>query len=461
MTTASWRYMSSPSPILDAELDISRQDEAVSCPVSCLVVTYLLLAPMLLFAVHGGFSFEHASWNSDLGAVGGKVAVVDTSAESLQERIQSWTALCLCVGAMLPYLRRIGGVGQQMPLMLLLPLYAIASACWSQDPILSLRSGLSLLVDTLFAFYLAARFSHRQQMDLIMVTGACVAALSIALALFWPQFGVDHQLHEGAWQGLFTQKNVCAESMLFLLTPAFAFTSRGRYGQVLRAAYVVLCLLVILMTQSRTGWAMTLCYLGFIGTLRALGSFARKDLLPIVGIAFAAFASAITVMIQYPLILLSLLSRSDSLSGRAQIWGAVTASILRQPIGGYGFDAFWSLLHDEASRVFAATGWVVTSAHNGFLNVTLELGLVGFVLVAATFVQAFRHASAAFHPRRSAYVDWCTGIVFLTLVYNLDERTLMATQYLPWILYVVACTGLANAARSREQSWIAVVEDMS
>ena len=61
-------------------------------------------------------------------------------------------------------------------------------------------------------------------------------------------------------------------------------------------------------------------------------------------------------------------------------------------------------------------------------------------------VQACRHANAAFYPGHSAYVDWCIGIVFLTVVYNLDERTLMATQYLPWILYIVACAGLRKAA---------------
>jgi exopolysaccharide production protein ExoQ len=108
------------------------------------------------------------------------------------------------------------------------------------------------------------------------------------------------------------------------------------------------------------------------------------------------------------------------------------------------------MLTGEATRVFSATGWVVTSAHNGFLNVALELGLVGLALVVLTFVQAGRHAMAAFRPGHSGYVDWCIGIVFLTTVYNLDERTLMAPQCLPWILYIVACVGLRRAAYDDE-----------
>ena len=60
------------------------------------------------------------------------------------------------------------------------------------------------------------------------------------------------------------------------------------------------------------------------------------------------------------------------------------------------------------------------------------------------FIQAFR------------YVDWCIGIVFLTVVYNLDERTLMATEYLPWILYIVACPGLRAAAYRTEPGAMAL-----
>ena len=108
------------------------------------------------------------------------------------------------------------------------------------------------------------------------------------------------------------------------------------------------------------------------------------------------------------------------------------------------------MLNGEATRVFSATGWVVTSAHSGFLNVALELGLVGLALVLFTLVQACRHAMAAFRPGHSGYIDWCIGIVFLTVLYNLDERTLMAPQYLPWILYIVACVGLRKAAYGDE-----------
>jgi O-antigen ligase len=415
-------------------------------PITRLAVTYVLLLPLTIFAVHGGFSFEHAAWNSGLGAVGGKLAAVSSDSETLRDRVQAWIGLAICLGVMIPQYRRIADLSQRMLLTMSLPLYAVLSALWSQDPALSLRSGLSLLITTLFALYLANCFTPRQQMQLAIFTGACVAVSSIALVILLPQFGIDHGLHEGAWQGLFTQKNVCAEATLFMLTPALALQVEGRYGQLLRALYIAVCLSIILMTQSRSGWAITSMYLVFVATLRILGRFGRKDLLPLAGSLFAAAAAVALVVIQYPSLFLSLISRSASLSGRAQIWKAASASILRHPVLGYGFDAFWSRMQGEASRVFAAAGWMVTGAHNGFLNVGLELGFVGLALVAAVLVQAFRRAGDSFHPGHAGYVDWCIGIVFLTVIYNLDERTIMATQYLPWILFTVACAGLEKGS---------------
>jgi exopolysaccharide production protein ExoQ len=426
--------------------------QAVYLPVTDLLVSYVLLIPLLVFAVHGGFSFEHPEWNSGFGALGGNFAVASTSDETLQERVQAQIALGLCVLAMLPHYRRIVDVSRNMPLILSLPLYAILSALWSQDGALSLRSGISLLISTFFAFYLASRFSPTQQVHLLLMAGTCVAVMSIVVVVCWPRFGLDHQLHEGAWQGLFTQKNTCAELTLFFLTPALAITGRGRYGQILRALYITMCLVIISMTKSRTGWVITAVYLGFVGGLKILGIFERKSLLPLAALLFALVGLTTVFALRSPALILKVISRSGDLSGRAQIWQAVMESIGKHPIGGYGFDAFWSLLQGEASSIFAATGWVVTGAHSGFLNVGLELGMVGLFLVAATFVQAFRNAQLAFRPgRRSSYVDWCIGIVFLTLIYNFDERTLMATQYLPWILYMVACVGLAQSAQNGRQ----------
>ena len=135
------------------------------------------------------------------------------------------------------------------------------------------------------------------------------------------------------------------------------------------------------------------------------------------------------------------------MSGRSQIWSAAFESILKHPLLGYGYAAFWSVLNGEMSNIVVATGWVVTGAHNGFLNVWIELGAVGLALVIATFVKAGKDALTCFKSNRSKSIDWYIGILFLTIVYNMDERTLVAQQNLTWMLFIIACVGLSEAAR--------------
>jgi exopolysaccharide production protein ExoQ len=415
-------------------------------PVTRLAVTYFLLLPLMLFAAHGGFSFEHSTWNTDLWASGGKIAMPVSSNDALRDRVQTSVGLGICLLAMASSLRAITAVAQRMPLFVLQAALAISSTLWSQNAGMSLHSGISLLVTTYFAFYLTKYFSERQQLELFILVGGVMAIATLTMVLCWPGAGIDHQAHEGAWQGLYTQKNACASATLFLLTPALALSVRASLGQFLRIIYVTLCLGIIFMTRSRTGWAITASYLVFVAGLRLLGRFRAKDKLPLAVLSIAFVTGAAALLISLSAVLLASMGRSEELSGRIQIWQAILESISRQPWLGYGFDAFWSTLSGEATQVFAATGWVVTSAHSGYLNVALELGLVGFALVMLTLLQAWRHAAVALRPGRSPYFDWCLGIIFLTTIYNLDERTVMAPQSLPWIFFIVACVGLRSAA---------------
>lgn len=417
-----------------------------------LMEPYLLIPPLIVFAVHGGFSFEHSSWNNGLGAVSHGIGSASTQGEVFLGRVQSWIALFLCLLVMLFHSRGILQECMSAPIVLVLNFYAFASAWWSQDASASLRSSGFLLFSTLFALFLAERFSPDEQMQLLMKTGWCVFILSIALVFVAPQYALDHQLHEGAWQGIFTQKNVCAQSVLFLTTPAFSLPFVRPGERALRVGYLFCALLIITMTQSRTAWATTVVYIGFIAGLRFIGRFERRQMIPIAGLALLLIAFGGLLSLQFVPALIEASGRSADFSGRSQIWAAVSASISKRPLTGYGFDAFWSVFPGEAFNVFLSAGWAVTGAHCGYLNVLLEVGFAGAFLLLLSMLRAVRHASICFRPERSPYVDWCIGIIFLTLLYNLDERTLMATQYLPWMLYLLACTGLAKMASDLRQS---------
>jgi exopolysaccharide production protein ExoQ len=121
-------------------------------------------------------------------------------------------------------------------------------------------------------------------------------------------------------------------------------------------------------------------------------------------------------------------------------------SILKRPLLGYGYQAFWLGLEGESYRVILAVSWVLAQAQNGFLDVLLEVGVAGLAVVLLVFGFAFRDGVACLFqsrdPRQLRAVEWYLAIVVLTLIYNLDESFLFEPKHLGSMMFLLACVGL-------------------
>jgi tetratricopeptide (TPR) repeat protein len=79
--------------------------------------------------------------------------------------------------------------------------------------------------------------------------------------------------------------------------------------------------------------------------------------------------------------------------------------------------------------------WYPRHAHNGFLNLTLELGLPGLLVLCCGLLRTLRVNSR--RPPRELGTQWCFLYVsILTVLYNLVETTLATPNNLLWCLYV-------------------------
>ena len=93
-----------------------------------------------------------------------------------------------------------------------------------------------------------------------------------------------------------------------------------------------------------------------------------------------------------------------TLGGRAEIWRAGLQAFAHRPLTGYGTGAFRT----------AAFPWLgeMRSAHNSFISVLVEQGIVGFILYSAMFVIVFRAIlTLPLLERRFALVLFATLVV--------------------------------------------------
>jgi len=86
--------------------------------------------------------------------------------------------------------------------------------------------------------------------------------------------------------------------------------------------------------------------------------------------------------------LLGTVGRDATLTGRTEIWKQALAKDT-SPILGAGFESFW--LGGPLDGRGYGRSWHVNEAHNGYLEVYLNLGWVGAVLLAVVIVTGYRN----------------------------------------------------------------------
>jgi len=412
--------------------------------VANLAVVWLVLIVLLYFASGGFLLFQHAALNDNglwlsYGALGAQ-----RSSESMATLSVSIVVLVLVA----PLSRRIVGVGTRERVFTALTMLAIASCLWSEVPVLSLGRALFLLVDTLFAFYLFVRFNPGQQMKLVLILGWISLLSSFVFVVVFPRYGVSHVILAGAWRGIYAQKNSCSAATLVLLPAAFYVAAASLLQKLARITYIGLSILLIVRTQSAMGRITLALLLALAAGIAIVRRIAVKDKLILLlgGVALVAAISA-TAVVHFGEIVF-IMGKNLTLTGRTRIWQAVLPAIFRHPLTGYGYMAFWRGYEGASADVSLTAGWAVTSSHNGFLEVWLMLGLSGLVPVLYSFWRAGRCAFTCLRSGATPSHDcWWICLVFVTLVINADEAGIMTPNNLSWILYVVACAGLAKDAQ--------------
>jgi len=324
--------------------------------------------------------------------------------------------------------------------ILILMIIVLISTLWSQYHSLSLRRGLILSATTLFGVYFASRFSIAQQFRMLATAFGIIQILSIAFALFLPEYGLDHTLHSGAWQGVFHQKNELGRNMV-MASILFLFGGDA-INRVCRWLGVLLALSLLFMSHSVGGigvLTVTLCCLSALPLLRARLTVS----VPILVTAFLIIGTAGVACYVNKSDVLALIHRSDTLTGRTLIWGAVLPEMSQSPILGYGYDAFWLGSIGASGDVTASIGFAPKHAHNGFLDVWLELGALGFLTFAVSYLSQVRKALQRYRHDNSVFGTWPIAFLLMMLVYNTVESSLLRENSIIWVLYTANAINLA------------------
>jgi exopolysaccharide production protein ExoQ len=321
-------------------------------------------------------------------------------------------------------------------LLLLLIGYVFVSFLWSAAPETTLRRTIVFAGATAFGIYLAARFDLRRQMQLLAWTLALAAVFSLALVLVRPGLAVESGIHSGAWQGIYGQKNALGRLMtlnaalFWLLIPIFGRRRWVAWG------FIGLSIVLIWRSTSATSLVVLLGLMALRPFYLVLRQRDRRIVPPLVlgSLLIAVLIVALVLLNAEPL--LALVGKNLTLSSRVPLWRDVLHEIAERPWLGYGYNGFWLGNAGQSADIWQAFGWHPDHAHNGFLDMALDLGLIGLGLVLIHLFLNFRRALALVDRTRTPERLWpLIYLVFLILT-SLSYSILLSQYVFFWGLYV-------------------------
>jgi exopolysaccharide production protein ExoQ len=317
----------------------------------------------------------------------------------------------------------------------------LCSIFWSDYPDLTLRRASLLLMITVITFAIAASESDPLRfLNSLFYFLSAVIIINLVATAIWPALAIT----DIGVRGLYSQKNAAGQVAMISIIVGFAWLtgSHNITSSFLGAGSIALALLFLVLSQSKTSLGITILALG-TGAVMIFAKHMGVRFVLLMYFSMIYFALSIFIFLAINDFELASLANSvpidTSFTGRDSLWEFATNRALDRFWLGYGYGAFWDVgeLNDPLSRLEPGT-WlgdvekgVINHAHNGYLELWLNAGIVAAVLGAAAIVRGlifdFQQFVCARTSADQKMLFLASGLLMLTyLLHNITESTLFS-----------------------------------
>ena len=347
--------------------------------------------------------------------------------------------LALSISTVLNNKKPIGGiVFQAMPLVIFCALFVVSSFWSLATDITFRRSILELIViaNILISVSMLKNTSHA---FVILYRVASITILFECTMLFRAN-GFDEV---GLFRGIHAQKNVLGlVGAISILAGIWIRTTGASLSKYWNTAYLLGWFSLLMISQSKTSLGLILLAPAIALGLRRLGrNFGVGvgiPLLVIFGLAYSVFAITFISGIDVGHDISNWIHRIG-FTGRDGIWNFLIARFLERPWLGYGYGGFWDI-GANAPNVRYGIGFItqINQAHNGYLDLLLALGVLGFATYLYVVIGFVTRLSAAERVSQNSTLALCWVFFVFSLLHNLTETTLARGYSLVWVVQLVA-----------------------
>jgi O-antigen ligase len=324
------------------------------------------------------------------------------------------------------------------------------SLAWSDYPLVTIKRALTVVGEAIvcIAFLFHTRWSSDALRPLRIIVGLYAVATIVAVAAY-PEGAIQWDFP--ALRGLARTKNNLGQIALFSIVVWFAVITyhNGRWSNLAHLGLLGLSLIAYFSAQSMTSFLAGGVLLAIWAVRRAGTAIAT----PFVATTYTIIATffvlilAGVVLIFTPEFLRSVFGwfgKDLTFTGRVDLWGTVYTMTADRWWLGWGFGGFWVMDSPHLVPLFQVFPWIPNQAHQGYLDVFNQTGIVGLFLLVAMIVHYF--AGIARVRTRQLWI-W---LVFAILVFNLQESLFFRPRHIGHFLFLFSYLALwSDALRER------------
>jgi exopolysaccharide production protein ExoQ len=359
--------------------------------------------------------------------------------------------LILAVVALSRRSRQVKAILLANPALVIFLAYCGISMLWADYPLVLLKRWIRAVGDVAMVCVIVTEAYPEVALKRVLTwVGAFLLPLSILFTRFFPSLGRAYT-YSGVpmWTGVACDKNalgaLCMIAGVLLLSrglTTYSSSDRRYRGRRLLVIGLLFAMAVYLLTMidSKTALACFVMASSLI-LMRIFPSAFRKPWLLTTMVASMIALTYSILFLGVGSHAISEMGRDTSLTGRTQVWEIVIPFAVNPWIGA-GYENFW--IGERLNAIVRAIGTNINQAHNGYIEIYLNIGWVGLLLLGAVVIYGYRNIMRGLRedPEMSGLK---LAFFFICLVYNFTEAAFKIMSPV-WITFLWATMAVPKAS---------------
>ena len=389
---------------------------------------------------------------------------VGMSAQAFEEgnpldRAISSALILLTIGILMSRPFKWGSFFARNSALIAFVFFALVSVCWSDFPFVALKRWFRDLGNYLVILIV---LSDPRPLESVRVVLRRLSYLLVPLSILLIKYYVELGRHYSVWTGTVeyvgaaTSKNmlglVCMISGLYFFWDTVIRWPERKQRRTKRiilvnVAFIAMTLWLLNLAHSTTSGVCL--FLGCLVIAAAHSKVFRRNPVFLKALIPAFFCLYLILDFGFDMngSMAGAVGKDPTLTDRTKIW-AIVLGMHTNPLIGTGYQSFWLGQRLEWFWQNSGLGHL-NEAHNGYLEVYLELGLIGVALLIGFLIASYRTICRMLAVKSSLAVFGLAAWLALVF-YNMSEAAFQ--NGLLWTVFLMGAVNLPERAKKRARN---------